>query len=156
MKREKFIKIPEYPAGKVAFQKFIDAHLRIPEAALQNHIKGTVCLTAEIDDNGMISDVTVVKGLGYGCDEEALRLIRMLHFGGVSNKGIRVKTKKKFRIKFNGEMADTAVHKPDDENLKTRGQTEIRYFIKKEPVEMKPQEMRVYNYQITLDKDPGK
>lgn len=146
--------MPEYPGGKVAFRKFVDAHIRVPEAAIQNHIEGTVYLTAEIDDNGNITDVVVEKGLGYGCDEEAVRLVRMLHFGGVSNKGIRLKTRKKFKIKFNRDTPDSSLCNPDAGDRKIPEQTEIRYFLKKEGIGKNASENRVYDYRITLDKDP--
>lgn len=97
---KKFIKLPEYPGGKDALRKYIKENLRYPEEAKNNRIEGIVYLTAEINDNGEIKDVYIEKGLGYGCDEEAIRLLRNIHFGGVKNRGIRLKTKKRFRIEF--------------------------------------------------------
>ncbi len=98
--KKKFLKRPEYPGGKEAFKKYIKENLRYPEEALQKRIEGTIQLMAEIDDNGNVGEVSIEKGLGYGCDEEAVRLIKNVQFGGVKNRGVRLKSKKKFRIEF--------------------------------------------------------
>lgn len=100
MQKKRFIKLPEYPGGKEEFQKYIHENLKYPKTALNAGIQGVVHLSAEINDNGEVLEVQVDKGLGHGCDEEAVRLIKGCHFGGVKNRGIRLKTRKKFRIPF--------------------------------------------------------
>jgi protein TonB len=99
-RHKKFLKRPEYPGGKEAFKKYIKENLKYPDEALQKQIEGIVQLVAQIDDNGNVVDVSIEKGLGAGCDEEAERLIRNVQFGGVKNRGVRLKTKKKFKIEF--------------------------------------------------------
>lgn len=99
-KHKKFLKLPEYPGGKEAFKKYIKENLRYPKEALENKIEGVVHLTAEINDNGEVTGASIEKGLGYGCDKEAVRLIKNVHYGGVKNRGVRLKTKKKFRVEF--------------------------------------------------------
>ena len=98
--KKKFLKLPEYPGGKEAFRNYIKSNLVYPEEAKRNRIEGTVHLNAEIDDNGIVLDVAIEKSLGYGCDEEALRLIKAVQFGKVKNRGLRVKTHRRFRIEF--------------------------------------------------------
>ena len=97
---KKFLKLPEYPGGKEALKKYIKENLKYPEEALQKQIEGIVQLVAQIDDNGHVVGVMIEKGLGAGCDEEATRLIKNVRFGGVKNRGVRLKTKKKFKIEF--------------------------------------------------------
>ena len=99
-KHKKFLNLPEYPGGKEAFKKYIKENLKYPEEALQKQIEGIVHLTAQIDDNGHVVDVSIEKGLGAGCDKEAVRLIKKVQFGGVKNRGVRLKTRKKFKIEF--------------------------------------------------------
>ncbi|VAW14907.1 hypothetical protein MNBD_BACTEROID01-2420 [hydrothermal vent metagenome] len=99
-KKKSFLKLPQYPGGKTALQKYIKENLIYPAEAKEAGIEGIVYLSAEIDDNGIIGGVEVAKGLGYGCDEEAIRLVKSIKFGGVTNRGKRLKTKKKFRISF--------------------------------------------------------
>ncbi len=98
--KKKFLNLPEYPGGKEAFKAYIKSNLKYPEEALRQKVEGIVHLKAEIDDNGHVGDVVVEKGLGAGCDEEAVRLIKNIRFGGVKNRGVRVKNRKKFRIEF--------------------------------------------------------
>jgi TonB family protein len=99
-REKKFLKRPEYPGGKEAFRQYVKSNLKYPEEALAKGIGGIVYLSARIDDNGEVSDVEVEKGIGGGCDEEAVRLISSVHFGKVKNRGLRVSTRKKFRIEF--------------------------------------------------------
>jgi TonB family protein len=100
VQKKRFLKLPEYPGGKEEFRKYILENLKYPEEALKKRIEGTVHLSADINDNGEVLDVQIVKGIGYGCDEEAARLVSGCHFGGVKNQGVRLKTRKKFRIRF--------------------------------------------------------
>lgn len=99
-KTKKFPKLPEYPGGKEAFRKYIKENLVYPKEALDKRIEGVVYLTADVDDNGKVYRVNVENGIGAGCDEEAIRLVKGAHYYAVKNKGIRVKTKKRFRIEF--------------------------------------------------------
>lgn len=97
---KKFLKVPEYPGGKAAYKKYISENLQYPEEAFKKKVEGVVHLIAEINDNGEVIEVWIEKGLGHGCDEEAIRLIKNIHFGAVKNRGVRLKTKKRFRIEF--------------------------------------------------------
>lgn len=79
-KDKHFIKKPIYPGGHEAFKKFISENLVYPKEALENKIEGTVILKYAIDYQGNVKDVKVIKSLGYGCDEEAMRVIKKLKF----------------------------------------------------------------------------
>ena len=98
--KKRFLKLPEFPGGKEAFKAYIKSNLKYPKEALEKQVQGVVYLSAEIDDNGDVLDVKIEKGIGVGCDEEAMRLIKNVRFGGVNNRGLRVKSRKKFRIEF--------------------------------------------------------
>jgi len=98
--KKKFIKIPEYSGGKEAFGKYIDKNLVYPKEAQENRVEGIVYLIAEINDNGKVLNVSVERGIGHGCDEEAIRLVNNVSYTRVRNRGKRVKTKKKIRIAF--------------------------------------------------------
>ena len=104
MKRPKkdkdFIKTPSYPGGKDAFKKFIDKNLQYPKEAYQKGIEGEVIVKYQVNNLGNIVHAEIEKGIGYGCDEEALRLIRMLKYEKVKNRKIRLKATKKAKIKF--------------------------------------------------------
>ena len=134
-RKKKFLRLPEYPGGKEAFKKYIKENLKYPEEARQKKVEGIVQLSAAIDGNGDVLDVTVEKGLGSGCDKEAVRLIENVQFGSVKNRGVRVKTRKKFRIEFK---------LPKGRSLK--------YTVKKssEKEEAQDQKSKGYSYSINL------
>jgi len=98
--KKNFLKRPEYPGGKEAFKAYLKSNLVYPDEAKQKRIEGVVQLLAQIDDNGNVGEVTVEKGIGGGCDEEAVRLIKNVQFGSVKNRGVRLKTRKRFRVEF--------------------------------------------------------
>ena len=99
-KKKKFLLLPSYPGGKQAFLKFITENLQYPAQAIENSIEGTVYLEYFVDNVGTVSDETIIHGIGYGCDEEALRLVRLLVYDPVRNRGVRMKAKMKTRIRF--------------------------------------------------------
>ena len=69
---------PDFPGGMEAFFTYIRDHKNYPEEAEQNQVKGKVFVSFIIDATGRVEEesVAVIKGLGYGCDQEAIRLIK--------------------------------------------------------------------------------
>lgn len=98
--KHKFIQIPQILGGKETLNKYIESNLIYPEEALNKRIEGIVHLVAEINDNGEVTQIEILKGLSAGCNEEAARLIKSVRFGAVKNKSIRLKTKKRFKVQF--------------------------------------------------------
>lgn len=98
--KHKFFKVPEILGGKETLNKYIESNLVYPEEAKNKRIEGIVHLVAEINDNGEVIHIEIIKGLAGGCNEEAARLIRSVKFGSVKNKSVRLKTKKRFKIQF--------------------------------------------------------
>ncbi|NIJ55354.1 M56 family metallopeptidase [Dyadobacter arcticus] len=66
---------PKFPGGNKAMFKFLGDHLKYPEKAVKSNITGRVFLSFVVTENGEIADIQVLKGLGYGCDEEAIRVL---------------------------------------------------------------------------------
>lgn len=67
---------PDFPGGMEAWAKYIQKNLRYPGMAQEEGIQGKVFLSFVVEKNGSITDVKVIKGIGYGCDDEAIRVIR--------------------------------------------------------------------------------
>jgi len=99
-RKNKFLHLPQIAGGKETLKKYIENNLVYPEEARDKRIEGIVYLSAEVDDNGKVIQVEIIKGLAGGCNDEAIRLIKNVRFGAVKNKGVRLKTKKRFTIKF--------------------------------------------------------
>lgn len=70
--------IAEYPGGEEAMMQFIKEHLRYPASAAKNNIEGRVLVSFSVETDGTLSDIHVSKGLDYACDEEALRVVRLM------------------------------------------------------------------------------
>ena len=67
--------MPEFPGGMEAMMKYLSENIKYPEQAKEKNTQGRVLVTFIVEKNGSISDVKVVKGIGNGCDEEAVRVI---------------------------------------------------------------------------------
>ncbi len=99
-KTRKFLKIPRISGGKEELRNFLKENLKYPTEALENRVQGDVIVRFKIKDTGEILDPEIIKSLGYGCDEEAIRLIRMLQYDPVKNRGARVTAQNKLKIPF--------------------------------------------------------
>ncbi len=68
---------PAMPAGGMnSFYKYLVDNMKYPPQARRLGIEGKVTLQFVVDKNGLISDVSVLRGIGSGCDEEAVRVMR--------------------------------------------------------------------------------
>lgn len=92
---------PYFPNGMEALGVFIEAFIKYPDEALKNNIKGQVIIEFTISEDGSTTDHKVIKGLGFGCDEEALRVLKLLPdwVPGYQN-GKAVRTKFRLPITF--------------------------------------------------------
>ncbi|KAA5536642.1 energy transducer TonB [Taibaiella lutea] len=69
---------PVFPGGERELRKYLALNLRYPNAALENKVEGYVILCFKINVEGKVEDIKVLKGLGSGCDEEAIRVARKM------------------------------------------------------------------------------
>jgi len=70
--------MPEFPGGDKAMFKYIADNINYPKEALKHKIEGRVTIQFVIDEEGNVVDAKVLKGIGYGCDEEALRVVNSM------------------------------------------------------------------------------
>ncbi|RZK46696.1 MAG: energy transducer TonB, partial [Pedobacter sp.] len=66
---------PEFEGGMKGWAKYMQRNLRYPATAQDNGIQGKVYLTFVVEVDGSITDVTLLKAIGGGCDEEAIRVV---------------------------------------------------------------------------------
>ncbi|MCQ6957427.1 energy transducer TonB [Mucilaginibacter aquariorum] len=69
--------MPQPVGGLDAWSKFLNRNLRFPAAAQEAGIGGRVIVSFVIEKDGRLTDITVVRGVGYGMDEEALRVLKL-------------------------------------------------------------------------------
>ncbi len=70
------------------FQDYLRRNARLPEAARQNNISGTIRLKFRLDDQNQATDFIILRSLGFGCDEEAIRLIKAYNWQGGSTEAL--------------------------------------------------------------------
>ncbi|MEJ6981209.1 energy transducer TonB [Pedobacter sp. P351] len=67
---------PEFIGGQKEFARYVENNLKYPQAARQGNIQGKVYLSFIVEKDGRLTDIKIKQGLGGGCDEEAIRLLR--------------------------------------------------------------------------------
>jgi periplasmic protein TonB len=80
-KREVFSfveKFPEFPGGEMEMLRFIAENIRYPSAASANNIQGLVVLQFTVDAQGRIEDIAILKDIGGGCGDEAVRIVKSM------------------------------------------------------------------------------
>ena len=75
---EKAEVMPEYPGGDQAMMDFVAKNVQYPQEARDKEISGRVLVSFIVEKDGSIADVKVVKGIGGGCDEEAVRVVKAM------------------------------------------------------------------------------
>lgn len=71
-------KMPRFPGGDEEMFKFLDKNIVYPSNAKDLNVQGKVYVSFVIDTFGNISNVSVERGIGFGCDDEAIRVISMM------------------------------------------------------------------------------
>lgn len=68
--------LAEPEGGRKAYKDYLEKNLLYPQVAIENNVEGKVSVQFTIQPNGQLTDFRVMKSLGYGCDEEVIRLIK--------------------------------------------------------------------------------
>jgi len=71
-------KMPIFPGGPEALYKYIANTVVYPTVAKDSSITGTVIVTFIVERDGSVTNVKILKGIGGGCDEEALRVVKAM------------------------------------------------------------------------------
>ena len=70
--------MPEFPGGYPALLRYLGRNIKYPPLATRNVIEGRVYVKFVVDETGQVVNPEVIKGIGGGCDEEAVRVLRTL------------------------------------------------------------------------------
>ena len=85
--------MPKFPGGERGLLKYLADNIRYPEMARESGIQGRVFVSFIVETDGSISDIRVLRGIGGGCDEEAIRVVEYMPEwipGKQRNKLVRV------------------------------------------------------------------
>lgn len=69
---------PEFPGNRSGLRTYLQKTVQYPAEAQKAGIKGRVFVSFIVEPDGSLSDVQVMRGLDYGCDEEAVRVIKAM------------------------------------------------------------------------------
>lgn len=70
--------MPSFPGGEEKMLEYIAKNIKYPPVARENNITGRVYVSFVVDKDGKIKDSKVLRGIGGGCDEEALRVVKSM------------------------------------------------------------------------------
>jgi TonB family protein len=74
----KDLKMPVFEAGDSCFNQFFAHNVHYPDQAREANIDGRVVVRVYIDENGAITEAEILRGIGGGCEEEALRIVKLM------------------------------------------------------------------------------
>lgn len=95
--------MPSFPGGMPALSQYVTKELRYPKEARQMNIEGLVLVSFVVEKDGNISNASVLRGIGGGCDEEALRVVARMPAwkpGQQGGKPVRVRYTLPMRFKL--------------------------------------------------------
>ncbi len=67
--------LPVFDNGNSELLKYLENNIEYPDRAKLAQVMGKVIVTFIVDENGVVSDIAIEKGIGFGCDEEAMRVV---------------------------------------------------------------------------------
>ena len=93
--------MPEFPGGTLKLFEYLQSNIRYPVIAKETNIQGKVFVSFVIEKDGTVTDVQVLRGIGGGCDEEAMRVVReMPRWIPGKQRGVPVRVKYNLPVKF--------------------------------------------------------
>ena len=69
---------PEFPGGEDSLYAYIARNIKYPEAAKKEKIEGRVFVTFVIEKDGQVSSAKILRDIGGGCGEEAIRVVKSM------------------------------------------------------------------------------
>lgn len=111
---------PTYPGGMDAWRKHLLTTLKYPEKAKLQGIEGAVFVSFVVDKTGSLRDMQVIRGIGAGCDEEALRvLLESEKWNPGKQRGREVNARMQMRIVFDLDGTPKAPTSPQKISVST-------------------------------------
>jgi len=96
--------MPTFQGGDAARIKYLNSNIKYPTIARESGIQGRVFVTFVVETDGRVTDVKILRGIGGGCDEEAVRVIKNMPKwvpGKQRGKSVRVQFNMPILFKLN-------------------------------------------------------
>ncbi|MBX2899720.1 MAG: TonB family protein [Cyclobacteriaceae bacterium] len=98
---EPVLKLAQPAGGLRAYDRYLKNSLHYPQQALDNNVRGKVTVQFTVNTDGSLNEFNVLKGLGYGCDEEVIRLVKEgPRWSPTTQDGAPVASEVRVRVKF--------------------------------------------------------
>lgn len=110
--------MPEFPGGDAALLNFLYTNIKYPETARKNDIQGMSVVEFIVEKDGSLSNVKILRAIGSGIDEEALRVVNLMpnwQAGRQNDETVRVEYKLPIRFKLTDD-SNTDDSNTDDSN----------------------------------------
>lgn len=113
--------MPSFPGGQEAYYKYLGSNIEYPKQARELGIEGRVFITFVVNKDGSLSDLQLARGIGGGCDEEALRVfMESPNWVPGKQRGKVVKTRMQAAVTFElGEKGDAMLEIQEPSKAKT-------------------------------------
>lgn len=94
--------MPEFPGGNKALMSYLGENIKYPEQAKKDKITGRVFVSFVVENDGRVTNVKTLRGIGGGCDEESIRVISSMPnwAPGKDENGKAVRVRYNIPIKF--------------------------------------------------------
>lgn len=70
--------MPDFPGGMAKLAEYLAKNIKYPQMARESGIQGRVFVNFVVEPDGSVSNVNVMRSLGGGCDEEAMRVVKSM------------------------------------------------------------------------------
>ena len=113
--------MPEFPGGTEKFMAYLSENIKYPEEAKDKNISGRVFINFVVEKDGSVSNVKVMRSIGGGCDEEAVRVVKAMPKwkpGMQRGKPVRVSYVLPVTFKLNENQPKTAEEKVENTEVK--------------------------------------
>jgi len=126
-------------ASSNEMSKFIQKHLKYPSKAKENNIEGNVYVRLTLDAKGKVTDAMIKEDIGYGCGEEAVKVVKMMpNWIPATKDGKKVASTHTFPISFklksdeknkSGKLLDIRSLIDSGSKLKINSGSDVRFKI---------------------------
>lgn len=126
---------PTYPGGYISLMNFLSENIKYPEIAKANGMQGETLLSFIIEKDGTISNIEVLKSLSKECDEEAIRVLKLMpkwEPGKKKKKSIRFKMNMPISFLLTKDKVADPIYSSFEENPEYDGGVEsLSMFLMK-------------------------
>ncbi|MDZ7649865.1 MAG: TonB family protein [Cytophagales bacterium] len=96
-----FAEVQPTPLGGYEnFYSYISKRSKYPRMAQRSHTEGKVFIEFVVDKNGSATHLKIIKGIGSGCDEEAIRMLSQTRWEPGRQRGKPVKVRMAMSVNF--------------------------------------------------------